>query len=320
MRRFERFGVVGLVGVLTLVGACSTGAPEGDADRAPVAVSSPTSGSPSASASSASRSGSPSPKDAAEPELAFTGPPRVPYVDRRTLRYPDGRRVRLAVDRSVTSIVVDRTAFLATDDRWFEGTLGMHRLASGGRLLDSWPATGAAARSAGGRVAWISTFPPESGKIGPSTLLHVGDRTQELDPLGNPSNLRWRSGRVLYSTWGSGGPLWWSSDLVTEPRQIRAPAARVPTSVDRLHSVVVDVRRGRLVLRRADGTVLAEVKDRGLFQTWLPQVVWEGADGLLTTLARNGRQTIVRIDRAGELTRAGPWRPEGPDGPAFLVD
>lgn len=74
------------------------------------------------------------------------------------------------------------------------------------------------------------------------------------------------------------------------------------------------------MLRRADGTVLAEVKDRGLFQTWLPQVVWEGADGLLTTLARNGRQTIVRIDLAGELTRAGPWRPEGPDGPAFLVD
>jgi hypothetical protein len=116
--------------------------------------------------------------------------PEPPFVAGRVVHTvaAEQLRVRLGLRGrwSLTSVVPDGDGYLVTDDRWFEGTLGMHRLDARGRLVSSWASTGPALPGPGGRAAWVSLVAPESGETGP-TLVHVGDRAQDVGPLIQPS-------------------------------------------------------------------------------------------------------------------------------------
>jgi hypothetical protein len=117
-------------------------------------------------------------------------PPEPPFAAGRVVHTVAGERLRVRLGLrgrwSLTSVVPDGDAYLVTDDRYFEGTLGMHRLDAHGRLVSSWASTGPALPGPGGRAAWVSLVAPESGETGP-TLIHVGDRARHVRPLIQPS-------------------------------------------------------------------------------------------------------------------------------------
>jgi hypothetical protein len=261
---------------------------------------------------------SPGPRATAQPDLLFTGPPRIAYVDGRTLIRPDGSRLRLAPDDRlrwrVSAIMAYDGGYLVTDDRWFEGTVGMHRLDAHGRVLSSWASTGPAVRGPGGQVAWISTVPPESGRTGP-TLLHVDDRVQRLDPVGNPSGLAWADGRWTYFAWARGGRgvrgRWWSTDLDGPPRPAGQPVWPTRPSPDGRHRMRVAADPVRLVVRGEDGRIVTVVRLPGrLVWAALPEIVWEDDAHLLATIVRDDdRRVLARIDLQGRISRAGEWQP-----------
>ena len=84
------------------------------------------------------------------PTSRVTCPARVrlgwSVVRGHVLHRTDGTRlrVRLGLRREVwgiTSLVPEGDGFLVTDDRFFEGTVGMHRVDARGRVRASWAST-----------------------------------------------------------------------------------------------------------------------------------------------------------------------------------
>lgn len=114
---------------------------------------------------------------------------------------------------------------LVTDDRWFEGTVGLH-LMRDGREVAAWCSSGAPIRSAD-LVAWVTLVCPESGEIG-ATVLHrarvdgshrVDQRLpRRTDTSGSVSLLRFRGDDLVYRS--IDGDVW-RTDLVAPPRRIR---------------------------------------------------------------------------------------------------
>jgi hypothetical protein len=117
-------------------------------------------------------------------------PPEPPFVAGRVVHTVAGERLRVRLGLrgrwSLSSVVPDGDAYLVTDDRYFEGTLGMHRLDAHGRLVSSWASTGPALPGPGRRAVWVSLVAPESGETGP-TLIHSSNGVQDIGPLLAPS-------------------------------------------------------------------------------------------------------------------------------------
>ncbi len=223
-------------------------------------------------------------------------PPRVGYVDGRRLRLPDGSSVALPGPWRVSSVTPYAGGYLVTDDRIFEGTVGMHRLDADGSLLESWTSTGPALPSRDGRVAWVSLVAPESGQEGP-TLLHVdavaggAERTQEVARELMPFLTRWSEGRLVYRVWGRATSF--STDLRTTAEALPlAQELGVPGPDGRLWALVTD--RG-LEVRQYDGQLVGRVRDRGLARTQEGAVVWEDDDHVLATLVRGRRMCLARV-------------------------
>lgn len=261
----------------------------------------------------------PTSEPSSRPAIPFTGTPRLGYVDGHTLRLPDGATVPLPQRWGISAIVTYAGGYLVSDDRIFEGTVGMQRLDADGRVLDDWASTGPPLLSRDGRVAWVSTVVSESGESGP-TLLH-GDSvdggaevTQEVDRTRLPFLTGWFRGRLVYETWGD--PASYLTDLVRTPQAIpRAEDQGVPRP-DGAYSARTTSEGVELL--HADGQVTLVVRDPGLTRTQLNGLAWEDDRHLLATLTRGQRQCIVRIGLGGNLTRATGWRPATYAGFAFL--
>lgn len=266
-------------------------------------------------------------------ELEFTGPPRVPYVDGGVLTYPDGRTMELSFPQgrqrgfdegpvSLTSITAGEGGqFLATERGHHEVDV-MHRVRADGTVLDTWVTSAPAARSDGGQVAWVST-PNGPYRRGP-TILHVGDRTRRLDTIGQPGELRWEGERLFFVASGDRGGLRWSPvDQLDEPTEIKAPYQSRLTSPDEQHVVVMDSPRNRLTVRDRSGEVILRIRDGRLFGPYLgqPHFSWEDDTHLLVSWHEQDRRAVVRIDLAGEISRATGWGPQrrGWDTYVFLV-
>ena len=121
------------------------------------------------------------------------------------------------------------------DNHAFEGTLGMWRLDADGRIVgDGWTSTGPPLVAPDGQVAWVSLVAPESGETGP-TLIHVGERTQQLNGLFSPYLLGFDGETITFTAralirgrWTSGI---YATDLV-EP----APSRRLAAALRRRFS------------------------------------------------------------------------------------
>lgn len=304
--------VPSLVGVLVLglVGCSTPEAATGPAgDAATLAPS-----SPSPEQSGAEQSGP------ASRRVPRSEPPRLPYVDGRVLRMADGATLDLPGRWGVSSIEAYAGGYLVTDDRFFEGTVGMHRLDGEGRVLESWGSTGAPVASRDGRLAWMSLVAPESGRSGP-TLLHVDareggrERTQELERAGLPLVTGWFRGEVVLRTWGE--PFSSLTDLASPPRPVPlAQELGVPGPGGRRWASVTS---GALEVRQGDGVFLARFRQRGLGATVVPGLVWEDERFVLTTLVRGARMCLARIDTEARSVRGAvscttPWRRVLPGG------
>lgn len=266
----------------------------------------------------------PDPDPAPSPPLAErllrSGPPRAGYVDDHVLVLPDGGEVALPRRWGTTAIEEYAGGYLVTDDRSFEGTVGMHRLDGDGRVLASWAGTGPALVSRDGRIAWVSLVAPESGRNGP-TLLHVddleggGERTVELDRTRIPFLVRWFRGGVVHRAWGRDAS--YLTDGSGPP--VPVPLAQdlgVPSPDGRRWARVVD---GGLELRSGDGQLVDLVRARGLGQASATPPAWEDNRTLLTTLTRGRRMALARVDtRSGRVSLATAWRPATYAGIAVL--
>ena len=252
--------------------------------------------------------------------LAVTGPPRIPYVERSVLRFPDGRTVQLPTEWGHTSIVRYAGGYLTTDDRAVEGALGMHRLGADGSLLDSWTSTGPALVGRGGRVAWLSFVPSEGGMTGP-TLLHTdavdgGDEvSQRLDRSRIPFLTGWFRGRVVYDAWGESSSF--LTDLVHPPRPVPKAEDVGVARADGIYTA--RLTREGLEFRYLDGSLVDAVRTRGLGRALSTDLAWEDDEHVLTTLVRGRRQAVVRIAKGGGVSLATPWRRTDRTGFAFLA-
>ncbi len=305
--------VPSLVGVLVLgLAGCSDPEATGPAgDTTPSGATAGTTEAPHGSSSG--------PSDAAV-RVPRSEPPGLAYVDGRVLRRPDGSTLALPRRWGTSSIEAYAGGYLVTDDRFFEGTVGMHRLDGDGRVLESWGSTGAPVASRDGRLAWLSLVAPESGRSGP-TLLHVDareggrERTQELDRTGLPLVTGWFLGEVVLRTWSE--PFSSLTDLVSPPRPVPlALELGVPGPGGRRWASVTS---GALEVRQGDGVLLARFRDRGLAATVVPGVVWEDERSVLTTLVRGARMCLARVDTSAGTARealscATPWRRVLPGG------
>lgn len=253
-------------------------------------------------------------------ELPVTGPPRIPYVDGHVLRRPDGRTVQLPRKWGVSGITAYAGGYLVSDDRTFEGTVGMQRLDADGRILDAWAGTGPPLVSRDGRVAWVSLIVSETGKTGP-TLLHAdsldggAEVTQEVDPTRMPFLTGWFRGRLVYETWGGNSSF--LTDLVSAPVPVpRTESLGVPRP-DGAYSARTTSEGVELL--HADGQLSQVFRDKGLTRSQFGGLAWEDDRYLLATLTRGGRMCVVRIDTlGGRLSRATDWRPAAYAGFAFL--
>ncbi|MAO79685.1 hypothetical protein [uncultured Nocardioides sp.] len=232
-------------------------------------------------------------------------PPRLAYVDGHVLRRPDGATLALPRRWSVTSIETYAGGFLVTDDRSFEGTVGMHRLDRDGRVLGSWASTGPALVGRGGRIAWVSLVPSEGGRTGP-TLLVVDavaggqQRHVRLDRTRVPFLTRWFRGEVVYRTWGEESS--YRTDGLAAPRPVPLAAELgVPSPDGRQWAALTGEG---LELRQPDGQLLGVVRERGLRRTVQPGVAWEDDDHVLATLVRGRRMCLARIDTRLSADRA----------------
>lgn len=259
------------------------------------------------------------PTDEPDPGLVLSGPPRVGWVDGSLLRLPGGRTVQLPRRWGHTSVVAYAGGWLVTDDRAFEGTVGMHRLDADGAVLDSWASTGPALPSRDGRVAWVSLVVAESGQSGP-TLLHAdsadggAEVTQRVDRTWMPFLTGWFRGRLVLRTWGSAASF--LTDLVHRPRAVpRAEDLGVLRPDGAYRARLVDEG---LEILHADGQLSRVVRVRGLGGVMYPSLVWEDDRHVLTTITRDGRQAIARIGTGGRVSLATPWRRAGWTGIALV--
>jgi hypothetical protein len=256
---------------------------------------------------------------ASQQQMVFTGGPKVGYVDGHVLRLPGGVTVDLPKRWGVTGIAAYDGGYLVSDDRIFEGTVGMAKLDADGTVLDQWSGTGPPMLSRDGRVAWVSLFVSEAGQQGP-TVLHAdsvdggAEVTQRIDRTRVPFLTGWFRGRLVYETWGQGSSF--LTDLTGPPQAIPlAEDLGQPSPSGRRY-----VRPGGsgLEIRQYDGQLVDVVRDRRLTRTQLNSVGWEDEQHLLATYVRGGRMCVVRIEVGGPITRASRWRPASTAGFAFL--
>ncbi|UUZ57922.1 hypothetical protein [Nocardioides sp. B-3] len=244
-----------------------------------------------------------------EEPLPTSRPPRTAVVAGHTLTYPDGRTVRLPRDRGVTGIAAYGDGYLVADNRFFEGTLAMSRLDSAGRVLDTGPAPGRRSwrRTA---VARVSPVAPESGETGP-TLIHVGERTQELSGIFSPYLPGFDGETVTFVAHANVHGRWITADYATD---LVDPPRRTGTSprLARYHSPSGEnwygYRRRSLRLVTPDGFM--EIRAGRLVRT-MGGLFWEDDRHLLGTYVRDGRMAIARIDMRGRISIASPLAPQG---------
>lgn len=252
-------------------------------------------------------------------DLDRSGPPRVAYVRDRVLRRPDGSeltiRLGLRGPWGITSLAPVEDGYLVTDDRWFEGSVGMHRLDPDGDVVASWTSTGPALVSPTGEVAWVSIVPPESGQTG-VTGLHTETLTQRLPGLVWPVLSRYRDGVVTFTALRREGRDWnrrgFASDLSGPPHRVPTPSGRTRSPDGRSWWVL---RRTRLVIGGEQGGV--ELRSRPFVQSF-GRPVWEDDEHLLVTLTDRRRQAIARIGLDGTVTLASGWSPFTNDGFTFV--
>ncbi len=263
----------------------------------------------------------PEPAEHSSAALVFSGKPRIAYVDGHLLRLRDGSTVQLPQRWGVTGIASYDGGYLVSDDRTFEGTVGMARLDAQGKVLDQWAGTGPPEVSRGGRVGWVSLTVSETGRTGP-TLLHAdsvgggAEVTQEIDRTRVPFLTGWFRGRLVYKTWGQGSSF--LTDLVSPPEPVPlAEDLGNPSPTGRLFARSTG---DGLELRQYDGQLIDVVRDDHLTRTQLSSVGWEDDRHVLATYVRGGRMCVVRIDDRGLITRATGWRPTTTAGFAFLAD
>ncbi|HEV2798199.1 MAG TPA: hypothetical protein VGV65_11315 [Nocardioides sp.] len=165
--------------------------------------------------------------DAPVPETVGPEPPEPPFVAGRVVHTVDGERLRVRLGLrgrwSLTSVVPTGDGYLVTDDRWFEGTLGMHRIDARGRVLSAWASTGPALPGPRGGAAWVSLAVPESMEYGP-TRIHAGGRVQDVGPLIMPVLETYDGEVVTFSARRPEGRryVWrtFTTDLVGPPRRV----------------------------------------------------------------------------------------------------
>ena len=164
------------------------------------------------------------------PALERSYPPRLGVVRGHVLHRADGTRLRIRLGLrgpwGITSMAPDGDGFLVTDDRWFEGSVGMHRVDARGRSVASWASTGPAAASRGGAVAWVSIVVPESGESGP-TEIHTSNGVQRLEALIMPSISGYDGRVVRFTALRREGRRYvrraFATDLVDPPRRVPRP-------------------------------------------------------------------------------------------------
>ena len=252
-------------------------------------------------------------------DLEWSGPPRLAYVRDLVLHDTDGRllRIRLGLRGrwGITSLVADGDGYLATDDRWFEGTLGMHRLDGEGRAVAGWTSTGPALAGPRG-AAWVSLVAPESGETGP-TLVHAGGRTQDIGPLLSPVLAAYDGRTLTFTALQEEGRTYvrrgFTTDLVDPPERVPTPSTRT-YAPDGEHWW--ELRRWRLVIGGPEGEVA--IRSRPFVQAF-GRPAWEDDSHLLVTVTRGRRQAIGRIDLDGTLTLASAWSPFDNAGFAFVA-
>jgi hypothetical protein len=248
-----------------------------------------------------------------------SGPPRLAYVRDRVLHDTDGSllRIRLGLRGrwGVTSLVAEGDGYLVTDDRWFEGTLGMHRLDGEGQVFASWTSTGPAVTGPRGAAAWVSIVAPESGETGP-TLVHTSGRQQDIGPLLAPVLAAYDGRALTFTALRKEGRTYerrgFTTDLVHPPEQVPTPSTRT-YAPDGQHWW--ELRRWRLAIGGPDGEV--EIRSRPFVQSF-SRPAWEDDSHLLVTVTQRRRQAIGRIDLDGALSLAGDWSPFDNAGFAFV--
>lgn len=261
----------------------------------------------------------PEPAAHASSVLAFSGAPRIGYVGGHVLHLPGGATVRLPSRWGITGIAAYDGGYLVSDDRTFEGTVGMAKLDGDGRILDQWSGTGPPEVSRDGRIAWVSLTVAETGRTGP-TLLHADSVdggaavAQEIDRTRVPFLTGWFRGRLVYRTWGESSS--YLTDLVGAPQPVPlAEDLGRPSPSGRL---VARPTRAGVEIRQSDGQLINLIEERGLTRTLAHDLAWEDDRHLLATLTRGHRMCVVRVGIYGRLTRATPWQRADPTGFAFL--
>lgn len=255
------------------------------------------------------------------PAMAVTGEPRIGYVDHHVLRLPDGTQVQLPRRWGVTGIAAYDGGYLVSDDRVFEGTVGMAKLDADGKVLDQWSGTGPPMLSRDGRVAWVSLFVSEADQHGP-TVLHAdsveggAEVTQRIDRTRMPFLTGWFRGRLVYETWGQGSSF--LTDLTNAPQAI--PLAEDLGEVSPDGRMYARSTPQGLEIRQYDGQLVNVIKERGLTRTQTNNVAWEDGRHLLATLTHGRRMCVVRIGVYGRITRATPWERADTAGFAFVSE
>jgi hypothetical protein len=253
------------------------------------------------------------------PEVAFSGAPKIGYVEDHVLRLPGGERVQLPKRWGVTGIAAYDGGYLVSDDRVFEGTVGMARLDADGKVLDQWSGTGPPVTSRDGRLAWVSLAVSEADQHGP-TVLHAdsvdggAEVTQRIGRTRIPFLTGWWHGRLVYRTWGQDSSF--LTDLAAAPRPVPLVEDLGEVSPDGRLSARTTVQG--IEVRQSDGQLVNVIKEPGLTRTQTNDLAWEDGRHLLATLTRGHRMCVVRVGLYGRITRATPWQRAGTTGFAFL--
>jgi hypothetical protein len=97
-------------------------------------------------------------------DLPVGAPPRIGYVHDQVYVEPGGRRTPLPRRLGVSGIVPFAGGFLISDTRYFEGTVGLHRL-SGGRSADLSACSSGVPTVENGWVTWLVLHCSESADV-----------------------------------------------------------------------------------------------------------------------------------------------------------
>lgn len=250
--------------------------------------------------------------------LPTSRPPRTAVVAGHQLTYPDGRTVQLPRGLGLSGLARHEGGYLAAGNLAFEGTVGMHRLDAQGRIVgESWTSTGPPLVAPDGQVAWVSLVVPESVETGP-TLIHVGQRTQELNGIIYPYLTGFDGKTVTFTARSLIGRQWksgvFTTDLVGPPRRIAEPD-RLWRAYSPSGENWYGYRRHSLRIVTPDGAT--EIPMGRLART-MSGLFWEDDRHLLGTYARDGRMAVARIGLDGHISIASDWRRKDLNGFAFL--